>query len=85
MLHKHVPWQQRTARNGSDQITLGKDDDVELIIVGLLADNLAQGIVPQYSGSRRSVRLRFSQWLPGQPIKNLEHDQDYMMMMVSMT
>ncbi|MDQ6989983.1 MAG: hypothetical protein Q9M19_08890 [Mariprofundaceae bacterium] len=83
MLHSHVPWQQRLAQEGNDQITIPKHEDMDLMIVGLQADDLAQGIIPQYSGSRRSIRLRFNQCLPGQPIKHVEHDQNYTLMLVS--
>ncbi|MDX8383034.1 MAG: hypothetical protein R8M45_03060 [Ghiorsea sp.] len=85
MLHAHVPWQPRVVKCGTDQITLNKQDEIELLIIGLPKNIVQQGIFPQYAGSRQLVRLRFNQSLPGQPIKSSTHDFDYSIMLVPMS
>ncbi len=82
MLHAHVPWQQRIANAGYDQITLAAQDDVGLIIIGVPEQAVAQGIVPSCSGVRTVVRLRFSQWLPGKVEHDITHNQPYALMAV---
>lgn len=82
MLHAHVPWQQRTAKKGYDQITLAAQDDIGLVIIGVPELAIAQGIIPSCSGFRAVVRLRFSQWLPGQVEHDVTHDQNYALMAV---
>jgi len=82
ILHAHVPWEQRIAREGFDQITLHAQDDIGLVIIGLRQDVLAQGIVPSCSGFRSTVRLRFSKWGAGKVEEDLQHDQNYALMAV---
>lgn len=85
MLHAHVPWEQRNAKDGYDQITLATQDDIGLLIIGMPHAAVAQGIIPSCSGFRAVVRLRFSQWLPGKVTQDLQHDQNYSLMMVSIS
>jgi len=82
ILHAHVPWEQRVAIEGYDQITLASQDDIGLLIIGLSSETIAQGIIPSCSGFRSVVRLRFSQWQPGKIEHDLLHDQNYALMMV---
>ena len=82
MLHAHVPWQQRIANTGYDQITLAAQDDIGLVIIGVPEQAIAQGIVPSCSGFRAVIRLRFSQWLPGKVEHDITHNQPYALMAV---
>lgn len=82
MLHAHVPWQQRIAKSGYDQITLAAQDDIGLIIIGMPEAAIAQGIVPSCSGFRAVLRLRFSQWTPGKVEHDITHNQTYALMAV---
>ena len=82
MLHAHVPWEHRVAKEGSDQITLHAQDDIGLLIVGVPKEVLAQGILPSCSGFRSIIRLRFTQWQAGKPAQELNQDQAYTLMMV---
>ncbi|HID36203.1 MAG TPA: hypothetical protein EYP39_02325 [Ghiorsea sp.] len=82
MLHAHVPWEKRTAKAGTDQITLAAQDDIGLLIIGVSQDMLAQGIMPICSGFRSIIRLRFEQWQAGEVAKDVHQDQEYALMMV---
>ncbi|MDQ7002113.1 MAG: hypothetical protein Q9N02_05435 [Ghiorsea sp.] len=82
MLHAHVPWRQRTANAGYDQITLAAQDDIGLIIIGMPEATIAQGIIPSCSGFRSVLRLRFSQWSPGKVEHDVTHNQTYALMAV---
>lgn len=82
MLHTHTPWQKRVAKNGCDQITLHAQDEIGLIILGLTEESLADGITPECSGFRSTVRIRFSRWKPGKIAEDLSSDYEYSIMMV---
>ncbi len=82
MLHAHVPWEQRVAKAGTDQITFAAQDDIGLLIVGVSQDVLAQGIMPICSGFRSIVRLRFEQWQAGEVAQDVHQDQAYALMLV---
>ena len=82
MLHTHTPWQKRVAKNGCDQITLHAQDEIGLIILGLTEESLGRGIVPECSGFRSTVRVRFSRWQPGRNAEDLTSDYEYSIMMV---
>ena len=82
LLHAHVPWEQRTAQDGADQITLHAQDDIGLLIIGLAKADVAQGIIPSCSGFRTIIRLRFSQWKPGEVVQDVSHYLKYSFLMV---
>ncbi|MFQ5582168.1 MAG: hypothetical protein ACE5F3_06030 [Mariprofundaceae bacterium] len=82
MLHDYVGWQSCIAENGSDQITPERGVNHGLIVIGLDTDSVARGIVPNISGNRLAIRLRFQSWQPGCPSADVEHDQAYAMMLV---
>lgn len=83
MLHSHVAWDYRTAEYGCDQILLNPQEEIGMLIIGIKASDLQQGIVPDCTGFRSTIRLRFSQWTPGERVKDCTHNQDYALMMVS--
>ncbi|MDX8380920.1 MAG: hypothetical protein R8M14_02270 [Ghiorsea sp.] len=82
MLHAHVPWENRMAREGSDQITLAAQDDIGLLIVGVPKHAITQGILPNCAGFRSIIRLRFTQWEPGKPSQDVMQNQPYALMAV---
>ncbi len=82
MLHTHAPWEHRTAKLGYDQVTLKAQDDIGLIIIGVPQHAISQGVIPSCSGFRSVVRIRFSQWQPGEVAQDLKFDQNYSLMLV---
>ena len=82
MLHAHVPWENRIAKNGADQITFAAQDDIGLLIVGVPKHMITQGILPSCSGFRSIIRLRFTQWKAGEVAQDVESDMPYALMMV---
>lgn len=82
MLNDFVRWQERRAEGGLDQITPERGSDCGMLIVGLDGDTVRRGIVPEFSGNRLAVRLRFLQYLPGESAKDVIEDQVYSLMKV---
>jgi len=82
MLHAHVPWENRMAKEGSDQITLAAQDDIGLLIIGVPQHAISQGITPNCAGFRSIIRLRFLQWKPGETSLDVTHNQPYALMAV---
>ncbi len=82
MLHAHVPWENRIAKHGADQITFAAQDDIGLLIIGLPKSLMHQSILPSCSGFRSIVRLRFTQWKAGEVSIDVDDDLPYALMMV---
>lgn len=82
MLHAHVPWENRIAQHGADQITFAAQDNIGLLIVGVSSNTINQGILPSCSGFRSTVRLRFTQWKEGKIAQDIHTDQPYSLMLV---
>ncbi len=82
MLHDYVMWEQRTATEGHDQIIPERGIQFGLIVIGLAPSDVGQGIVPDISGNRLAIRLRFQQWLSGLPTRQVQENVDYAMMLV---
>jgi len=82
MLHDYVGWEARAAQGGGDQLTLEREGGFGLLIIGLEPDQVSQGIMPDLSGNRIAVRVRFQSWAPGKSIRQLEDDVPYHMMLV---
>jgi len=82
MLHDYVMWERRTASDGHDQIIPERGIQFGLIVIGLAPAEVSQGIVPDISGNRLAIRLRFQQWLPGMPTRQVSDHVDYAMMLV---
>lgn len=82
MLNDYVGWSQRTAREGSDQISPKRDHEHGLLIIGLDAALVQQGIVPECTGNRLAIRVRFQQWKAGEAAHDVDHDIPYHAMLV---
>lgn len=82
MLHDYVGWESRVAEGGGDQLTLEREGGFGLLIIGLDRDQVSHGIMPDLSGNRIAVRVRFQSWAPGKSISQVEDDVPYHMMLV---
>jgi len=82
MLHDYVEWKPHVATAGCDQILPDRSDNFALIIVGLTPDQVKQGIIPDISGNRLAIRIRFQSWLAGQEAIPMQTDVPYHAMLV---
>jgi len=82
MLHDYVEWQRRLATGGSDQILPDRSTQFGLIIVGLAPEQVESGIIPDISGNRLAIRIRFQSWLPGRAATPIQEDIPYHAMLV---
>ncbi len=82
MLNDFVGWKQCVAVGGSGHITPERGKSFGLLVIALAADTVAEGIIPDISGNRLAIRLRFQHWQPGQPPIDYDHDIPYNMMLV---
>ncbi|OIQ04278.1 MAG: hypothetical protein AUK36_00535 [Zetaproteobacteria bacterium CG2_30_59_37] len=82
MLHDFVGWEHRVAVGGGDHVRLERDKEFGLLIVGLTHEQVLAGLIPDISGNRMAIRLRFQCWQPGKPAMAAEQDVPYQAMMV---
>ncbi|MDQ6960047.1 MAG: hypothetical protein Q9M27_03370 [Mariprofundaceae bacterium] len=82
MLHDYVDWQQRLATEGSDQILPDRSSHFGLIVVGLTPEQVEAGIIPDISGNRLAIRIRFQSWPPGHAAIPIQVDVPYHAMMI---
>ncbi|ATX78833.1 Cell division protein ZapD, interacts with FtsZ [Mariprofundus aestuarium] len=82
MLNDFVAWKQEVAVGGSGHITPDRKVAYGLLVVSLPEEAVASGIIPDISGNRLAIRIRFQQWLPGEPTKDYKEDQPYAMMLI---
>ena len=82
MLSDFVRWQHDTAVDGTGHITPDRGAAYGLLIIGLPSSCVANGIIPDISGNRLAIRLRFQRWLPGLPPQEIHEDQPYARMLV---
>jgi len=82
MLNDFVGWEKCTAIGGSGHITPERGKTFGLLVIALPADAVAEGIIPDISGNRLAIRLRFQHWMPGQPPADYNEDIPYSMMLV---
>jgi len=82
MLNDFVGWEQRVAREGSDQINPERGIEYGLLIIGLDSTLVQQGITPECSGNRLAIRVRFQQWKAGAAACDVEDDLPYRVMLV---
>jgi len=82
MLNDYVGWKKRTAKEGTDQITHERGVEYGLLIIGLEDTLVQQGIVPECSGNRLAIRVRFQQMKAGTGLCEVDHDLPYHAMMV---
>lgn len=82
MLNDFVRWEERRAEDGVDQIVPERGSDCGMLIVGLDPDTVRKGIIPEFSGNRLAVRLRFLQYNAGEEARDVMGDQGYSLMKV---
>jgi len=82
MLNDYVQWEERTAVGGCGQITPERGTNNGLLVIGLPAASVADGIIPDVSGNKLAIRLRFQRWVPGEPPLEVSEDQPYAMMLI---
>ena len=82
MLNDFVGWEKRVASSGSGQIVPERGVEYGLLVLGLDTACVQQGIVPECSGNRHAIRVRFQQWKAGEAACDVEGDLSYYSMMV---
>jgi len=82
MLHDFVGWEHRVAIDAADHIRLDRDKEFGLLIIGLTGEQVEAGLIPDISGNRMAIRLRFQSWLPGKSAMQAEGDVPYQAMVV---
>jgi len=82
MLNDFVPWSEKIAMEGRAQISPPRGDQHGLLIIGLDAKWVQQGITPEFSGNRLAIRMRFQAWKAAESQSVFEEDIPYRMMLV---
>jgi len=82
MLNDFVQWKQCVATHGTGHITPERGKSFGLLVIAMPADVVGQGIMPDISGNRLAIRIRFQLWSPGEPPSDYDGDQAYSMMLV---
>lgn len=82
MLNDFVGWKNRNAHEGSDQITPERGIEYGLLIIGLDSALVRQGIVPECTGNRLAIRVRFQQWVAGEAPHDVDNELPYKTMLV---
>ena len=82
MLNDFVPWSERCAVEGLDQISTPRGVEHGLLIIGLDVAWVQRGITPDFAGNKLAIRGCFHQWNVGAPRTLLKEDINYSMMLV---
>jgi len=82
MLNDFVGWEQCVANGGNGHITPERGKSFGLLVISLPVDTVAEGIIPDISGNRLAIRLRFQRWPAGQSPCDYTEDIPYAMMLV---
>ena len=82
MLNDFVAWKNAVATAGNGHITPERGKSHGLLVISLPASAVAEGIIPDISGNRLAIRLRFQRWLPGESPVDYTEDVPYAMMLV---
>jgi len=82
MLNDFVSWSKHIAEGGVGQVTPDRKASFGLLVIGIPEEDVSRGIIPDISGNRLAIRIRFQQWLPGKEPKDLTDDQPYSMMLI---
>jgi len=82
MLNDFVQWKQCVAPHGMGQITPEQGKSFGLLVIGLPLKAVARGIMPDISGNRLAIRIRFQLWSAGSPPQDVAEDQPYSMMLI---
>jgi len=82
MLNDFVGWEQCIATRGTGQISPARDKTFGLLVIALPSDAVAKGVIPDISGNKLAIRLRFQHWMPGETSADYHEDIAYEMMLV---
>ena len=82
MLNDFVGWEERTAEGGVGHITPTRGKSFGLLVIALPAKTVAQGVVPDISGNKLAIRLRFQRWIPAESPSDYHEDVPYAMMLI---
>ena len=82
MLNDFVSWKKEVAIGGSGHITPDRKTPCGLLVIALPEEAVGNGIIPDISGNRLAIRVRFQQWLPGEKTVDYKGDQHYSMMLI---
>jgi len=82
MLNDFVQWKPCVATHGTGHITPERGKSYGLLVIAMPAEVVAQGIMPDISGNRLAIRIRFQLWTPGEAPSDYNGDQPYSMMLV---
>jgi len=82
MLNDFVSWSKHIAEGGVGQISPDRKISFGLLVIGLPVEEVSRGIIPDISGNRLAIRVRFQQWLPGEEPVDVHDDLPYAMMLV---
>lgn len=82
MLNDYVQWDERVAVGGSDQIMPERGITHGLLVIGMPAASVENGVIPDVSGNKLAIRLRFQHWISGEPPQEVTEDQSYSMMLI---
>ena len=82
MLNDFVSWNKEIAIGGTGHITPDRKTSFGLLVIALPEEAVENGIIPDISGNRLAIRIRFQQWLPGEQTKDYTEDQPYSMMLI---
>ena len=82
MFNDFVRWKQCVATDGTGHITPERGISFGLLVIGLPTATVANGIIPDISGNRLAIRLRFQLWNPGKAPQEVNEDQPYSQMLV---
>jgi len=82
MLNDFVGWEKCVANGGTGHITPERGKSFGLLVIALPSDAVAEGIIPDISGNRLAIRLRFQRWSAGQAPADHNEDIPYAMMLV---
>ncbi len=82
MLNNFVGWESCVAEGGTGHISPSRGKDFGLLVIALPADAVAEGVIPDISGNKLAIRLRFQRWGPGEAPSTYNDDIPYDMMLV---
>lgn len=81
VLYGWAPWEKRMADDGTDQITPARSANFGLMVVALPEADVRDGVMPEISGNRLAIRLRFLRWRAGEGPAPLDAPQRYGLML----
>jgi len=82
MLNDFVSWKEQVATGGSGHINPDRSSNYGLLVIAIPEEDVARGIIPDISGNRLAIRVRFQHWQPGEAPKELAEDQAFSMMLI---